>query len=95
MDGKGYHIAQLEPMSTIFARSVACAQSLKFGGILQDVLQESKPLHAIDHHRRPHWPPKPWQTISRGWRSNSKEASATNDEIGGLYVPFKYPLVPK
>jgi hypothetical protein len=42
--GKGYHIAQLEPMGTIFARSVACAQSLKFGGILQDVLQKSKPL---------------------------------------------------
>jgi hypothetical protein len=42
--GKGYHIAQLEPMGTIFACSVACAQSLKFGGILQDVLQKSKPL---------------------------------------------------
>jgi hypothetical protein len=40
---KGYHTDQLEPMGTIFARAVACAQSLKFGGILQDVLQKSKP----------------------------------------------------
>jgi hypothetical protein len=30
-------------MGTIFARAVAGAQSLKFGGILQDVLQKSKP----------------------------------------------------
>jgi hypothetical protein len=30
-------------MGTIFARPVACAQSLKFGRILQDVLQKSKP----------------------------------------------------
>jgi hypothetical protein len=30
-------------MGTIFARAVACAQSLKFGGILQDVPQKSKP----------------------------------------------------
>jgi hypothetical protein len=41
--GKGYHTDQLEPMGTIFARAVACAQSLKFGGILQYVLQKSKP----------------------------------------------------
>jgi hypothetical protein len=42
--GKGYHIAQLEPMGTIFAGAVACAQSLKFGGmVLQYVLQKSKP----------------------------------------------------
>ncbi len=41
---KGYHTDQLEPMGTIFARAVAGAQSLKFGGILQDVLQKSKPL---------------------------------------------------
>jgi hypothetical protein len=40
---KGYHTDQLEPMGTIFARAVACAPSLKFGGILQDVLQKSKP----------------------------------------------------
>jgi hypothetical protein len=39
----GYHTDQLEPMGTIFACAVACAQSLKFGGILQDVLQKSKP----------------------------------------------------
>jgi hypothetical protein len=30
-------------MGTIFARAVPCAQSLKFGGILQDILQKSKP----------------------------------------------------
>jgi hypothetical protein len=42
--GKGYDIAQLEPMGTIFARAVACAKSLKFGWILQDILQKSKPL---------------------------------------------------
>jgi hypothetical protein len=42
--GKGYHIAQLEPTGTIFARAVACAQSLKFGRILQDILQKLKPL---------------------------------------------------
>jgi hypothetical protein len=42
--GKGYYITQLEPMGTIFARTVACAKSLKFGWILQDVLQKSKPL---------------------------------------------------
>jgi uncharacterized membrane protein YeiH len=30
-------------MGTIFARVVAGAYSLKFGGILQDVLQKSKP----------------------------------------------------
>jgi hypothetical protein len=30
-------------MGTIFARAVAGAQSLKFGGILQDILQKSKP----------------------------------------------------
>jgi hypothetical protein len=41
--GKGYHIARLEPMGTIFARAVACTQSLKFGGMLQDILQKSKP----------------------------------------------------
>jgi hypothetical protein len=34
-------------MGTIFARAVACAQSLKFGRILQDVLQKSKPLLLI------------------------------------------------
>jgi hypothetical protein len=34
----------------------------------------------IDHHRRPHQPPKPWRTIPRGWRSNSEKASATNDK---------------
>jgi hypothetical protein len=40
---KGYHTDQLEPIGTIFARAVAGAHSLKFGGILQDVLQKSKP----------------------------------------------------
>jgi hypothetical protein len=40
---KGYHTDQLEPMGTIFAGAVASTQSLKFGGILQDVLQKSKP----------------------------------------------------
>jgi hypothetical protein len=49
---KGYHTDQLEPMCTIFARAVACAQSLKFGGILQEVLQKSKPPPStiIDGH---------------------------------------------
>jgi hypothetical protein len=41
--GKGYHIAKLESMGTIFARTVACTQSLKFGRILQGVLQKSIP----------------------------------------------------
>jgi hypothetical protein len=44
---KGYHIAQLEPMGTIFARTVASEWSLKFGGTLQDVLPKSKPLLSI------------------------------------------------
>jgi hypothetical protein len=63
--GKGYHIAQLEPMGTIFAHAVACAQSLKFGGNLQDVLQKSKPqlLIIIDGRIR-HQPTRPLRTLA-------------------------------
>jgi hypothetical protein len=67
---KGYHTDQLEPMGTIFARAVAFAQSLKFDRILQDVLQKSKPPTSTIIDSR----------IPRGWRSNSEEASATNDQ---------------
>jgi hypothetical protein len=66
--GKGYHIAQLEPMGTIFAHAAACAQSLKFGGILQDVLQKSKPplLIIIDGRIGHQNHCGPWQCIGGG-----------------------------
>jgi hypothetical protein len=39
-------------MGTIFARAVAGTQYLNFGGIVQDVLQKSKPPLSIIIHGR-------------------------------------------